>query len=987
MLARFFLGDHRITALNRIFVSRDKELQQLNDRLSLMTEGQGQVCFVTGEAGFGKTSLAAEFAQRAQERDEELLVVIGDCNAQTGIGDPYLPFREVLAMLAGDIDDRVAQGMTTEENASRLKKFLRVSKRLIVDVGPDLIDIFLPGAGIATRAGALVVGDKQKGRGRSSSFSGSAAALSMADTSLSNEQSRIFEQVTTVLTSLSQQKPLIVILDDLQWVDDSSASLLFHLARRIEGSRILIIGTYRPEEVAVGRGESRHPIAQVTSELKRHYGDPLVMLGDETEAETKLFVDSLIDTESNKLGDDFREELHKRTNGHALFTAELLLDMQERGDLLQDEEGDWTVGPSLDWNSLPARVEGVVEARISRLQSDLQEILTIASVEGETFTAQVIGRLQEIAERRLLKQLTQELDRQHRLVSEEGSKRIGDTRISRFRFRHHMFQKYLYENLGESEREQLHEDVASILEALYEGRRRRVSVQLAHHYEHAQMFGQAASCYLLAAERAASVHAYNEVLGLADRGLDSINRLGDVSDQSDLLLDLTLMRGEAQHHVGQFAESMETYRQTAELAARLQNPEALARAALGYDEPRWRCNLLETTAVELLNQALEVLDDGDSALRVCLIAHLARASLGSASPDDLMVMLDDAIAMARRVGDPRALVESLRTRLNLDRDPARIAGRIRLIGEILETADRIDDKYLQMELHAFRVYDLVALGDTTGWICDLEGLHRISVDISEPFYEYNHASMIVAPAIQAGRFEEAESLTMAAFETGQKLGIDNNEGVMGIQMFTIRREQGRLAEIAPIVKHFVDDHGTGAAWRPGLALVYADIGENEKARIEFERLAEDRFSAIPQDSLWQTCLTYLSEVCCALDRQEDAQVLYGLLSPYENLTVVVGNASVCLGATSRFLGQLATLLGRWEDAARHFEHALELNARMSAPTWLAHTQFHYSQMLMLRGETEDVEPAKEYLDSALRISTDLGMRGLESRIKSVTGDG
>jgi tetratricopeptide (TPR) repeat protein len=987
MLARFFLGDHRTTVLNRIFVSRDKELQQLDDRLRLMTKGQGQVCFVTGEAGFGKTTLAAEFAQRAQERDEELLVVIGDCNAQTGIGDPYLPFREVLAMLAGDIDDRVAQGMTTEENASRLKKFLRVSKRLIVDVGPDLIDIFLPGAGIATRAGALVVGDKQKGTGRSSSFSGSAAVLSMADTSLSNEQSRIFEQVTTVLTSLSQQKPLLVILDDLQWVDDSSASLLFHLARRIEGSRILIIGTYRPEEVAVGRGESRHPIAQVTTELKRHYGDPIVALGDETETETKQFVDSLIDTESNKLGDEFRDELHERTNGHALFTAELLLDMQERGDLLKDDEGDWTVGPSLDWNSLPARVEGVVEERISRLQSDLQEILTIASVEGETFTAQVIGRLQEIAERRLLKQLTQELDRQHRLVSEESSKRIGDTRISRFRFRHHMFQKYLYENLGESEREQLHEDVASILEALYEGRRRRISVQLAHHYEHAQMFSQAASYYLLAAERAASVHAYNEVLALADRGLDSLNRLGDVSSQSDLLLDLNLMRGEAQHHIGQFGESMETYRQTAELAAKLENPDALARAALGYDEPRWRCNLLETTAVELLNQALELLDDGDSALRVCLIAHLARASLGSASPDDLMVMLDDAIAMARRVGDPRALVESLRTRLNLDRNPAGIRNRVMLIDEILDTADDIGDKYLQMELHAYRAYDLVALGDTDGWARDLEELRQISVDISEPFYEYNHATMIVAPAIQAGRFEEAESLTMAAFETGQKLGVDNNEGVMGIQMFTIRREQGRLAEIAPIVKHFVDDHGPGAAWRPGLALVYADVGENEKARIEFERLADDRFSAIPRDSLWQTCLTYLSEVCCALDAREDAQYLYELLLPYEELTVVVGNASVCLGATSRFLGQLATVLGRWDDAARHFEHALELNARMSAPTWLAHTQYHFSRLLTLRGETEDVELAAELLDSALRISVDLGMRGLESRIKSGTGDG
>jgi tetratricopeptide (TPR) repeat protein len=972
--------------LNRIFVSREKELRQLDDKLGLMIEGQGQVCFVTGEAGFGKSSLTAEFARRAQGRNDELLVVIGDCNAQTGIGDPYLPFREVLAMLAGDVDDRVAQGMTTEENAGRLKNFLRVSKRVIVDVGPDLIDIFVPGAGIATRAGALVVGEKGKGRRRGSSYANSAAALSIADTSLSSEQSRIFEQVTTVLTSLSEQKPLILILEDLHWVDESSASLLFHLARRIEGSRIQIVGTYRPEEVAVGRGEARHPLAQVVTELKRHFGDPLVTLGDETEAEIRQFIDSLIDTEANKLGDTFRRELHQRTNGHALFTTELLLEMQERGDLVQNEAGEWVEGPALDWNTLPARVEGVVEERISRLQSELQEILTIASVEGETFTAQVIGRLQEIAERRLLKQLTQELDRRHRLVSEEGSKRLGDIRISTFRFRHHMFQRYLYENLGESEREQLHEDVATVLEELYAGRRTTVSVQLARHYECAQMYGQAASCYLLAGERASSVHAHNEALSLAQRGLDSLSRLGDVSGYPALLLDLNLLLGESQHHVGQFAESMETYQQTAAMAARLQAPEALARAALGYDEPRWRCNLLETTAVKLLTQALELLDDGDSDLRVYLMAHLARASLGSTSPGELMKMLDDAIAMARRIRDPRAMIESLRTRLSLNRDPAGIAGRIRLIGEILETADRINDKYLQMELHAFRAYDLVALGDMTGWICDLEGLHRISADISDPFYEYNYATMIAALPILAGRFDEAESLVMRAFETGQRLGVDNNEGVMGIQMFTIRREQGRLAEIAPIVKHFVDEHGAGAAWRPGLALVYADIGEFDKALAEFQRLAVNRFSAIPRDSLWQTSLSYLSEVCCELDAAEEARILYDFLLPYQDLTVVVGNASVCLGATSRFLGQLATMLGQWDDAERHFKHALDLDSQMSALTWLAHTRFHYSQMLFRRGGADDNKYANELLDAALQTANELGMRGLESRVKARTGD-
>ena len=987
MLARFSRQSQRSNALDQVFVSRDKELQQLDEKLSLMIEGQGQICFVTGEAGLGKTSLVAEFARRAQEREEELLVVIGDCNAQTGIGDPYLPFREVLAMLAGDIDDRVAQGMTTEENASRLKNFLLVSKQVIVDVGPDLIDIFLPGAGIATRAGALVAREKKKRRGHSSSFSSSAAGTSIADTSLSNEQSRIFEQVTTVLIALSRKKPLILILDDLQWVDESSASLLFHLARRIEGSRIQIVGTYRPEEVAVGRRESRHPMAQVLTELKRHYGDTLIVLGDETETEKRQFIDSLIDTEGNKIGEEFRNELHLRTDGHALFTAELLLAMQERGDLVQDDEGDWTIGPSLDWGTLPARIEGVVEERIDRLRSELQEILTIASVEGETFTAQVISRLQDIAERRLFKQLTQELDRQHRLVSEESSRRVGATRISHFKFRHSMFQRYIYENLGESEREQLHEDVASVLESLYEEHRERVTVQLAYHYEHAQMFAQAASCYLLSSERASSVYAHNEALALAERGLSSLNRLGDVSGQSDLMLELNLLIGESQHHVGRFAESMETYRQTAEIAARLESPEALARAALGYDEPRWRCNLLVTPAIKLLNQALELLDDSDSVLRVRLIAHLARASLGSAPLDDLMEMLDGAIEMARRIEDPRALIEALRTRLSLDRDPAQIGSRVSLIGEILVTAHDIDDKYLQMELLTFRIYDLVALGDAEGWERDLEAIRQIGADISEPFQEYNYRTMIVAPVIQAGRFEEAESMVMAAFDTGQKLGVDNIEGVMGIQMFTIRREQGRLAEIAPIVKHFVNQHGAGAAWRPGLALIYADIGEIENARVEFERLAADEFGLIPRDSLWQTCLTYLAEVCCAIDAAEDAQILYELLLPYENLTVVVGNASACLGATSRFLGQLAATLMRWDDAERHFRHALELNAQMSATPWLAHAQFQYSRMLFARGDAKDVESANELLDSALRIANDLGMGGLESHIKTGMGDG
>ena len=135
--------------MQRTFVSRDQQIDRLDQLLAQAVDGKGQVCFVTGEAGFGKSTLTAEFARRAQQRNSELLVAIGDCNSQTGIGDPYLPFREVLAMLAGDIDDRVAQGMTTVENASRLREYLRVSKRIIMEVGPDLIDILVPGIGLS----------------------------------------------------------------------------------------------------------------------------------------------------------------------------------------------------------------------------------------------------------------------------------------------------------------------------------------------------------------------------------------------------------------------------------------------------------------------------------------------------------------------------------------------------------------------------------------------------------------------------------------------------------------------------------------------------------------------------------------------------------------------------------------------------------------------------------------------------------------------
>src|SRR5262249_29800602 len=161
----------------------------------------------------------------------------------------------------------------------------------------------------------------------------------------------------------------------LHWVDAASSDLLFHLSREAAGSRMLILGTYRPDELAVSRGETHHPLAETLSELKRRHGDIWLDLGALAEADGRHFVETYLDTHPNRLGPAFREALFPRTKGHGLFTVELVRELRERGDVRQDEDGQWTQGPAINWNVLPARVEGVIEKRMQRLEQDLRTIL------------------------------------------------------------------------------------------------------------------------------------------------------------------------------------------------------------------------------------------------------------------------------------------------------------------------------------------------------------------------------------------------------------------------------------------------------------------------------------------------------------------------------------------------------------------------------------------------------------------------------------
>jgi DNA-binding CsgD family transcriptional regulator len=235
-------------------------------------------------------------------------------------------------------------------------------------------------------------------------------------------------------------------------------------------------------------------------------------------------------------------------------------------------------------------------------------------------------------------------------------------------------------------------------------------------------------------------------------------------------------------------------------------------------------------------------------------------------------------------------------------------------------------------------------------------------------------------ALLGGRLAKAERLAVEALSIGQRAQTEGRAGVFGIQMFTLRREQGRLREVEMAVRQFVQQHGATATWRPGLALIYSDLGREREARLAFESLAKHDFADCPRDSLWAGSLTYLAEVCSFLGDIPRASTLYRLLLPYAGRSIVMGGGVVCYGAASRYLGMLAATMACWEEAAQHFADALAMNTRMGARPWLAHTQHEYAKMLLARNQPGDREEAAALLNTALATARELGMHGLEARL-------
>jgi tetratricopeptide (TPR) repeat protein len=429
-------------------------------------------------------------------------------------------------------------------------------------------------------------------------------------------------------------------------------------------------------------------------------------------------------------------------------------------------------------------------------------------------------------------------------------------------------------------------------------------------------------------------------------------------------------------------EASQSFIEAAALARAIGTPADLARAALGAEEIEVNTDVVGDAA-GLLEAALAELREGDNVLRCRVLSHLGRASFKLGAFERASALMREATDLARRLGDRGARLEAVDcAQIATAGQPCtaqELATRRASLDEVGAIAEEISPKLFTRFL-CYSMVTCLEMGDLTAFEAHLARYRAMADRMRTHFWDLK--SIDALRAILQGDFAAAERRAEEALQT--PAGVDGEvvTGVYGMQMFTIRREQGRLAEVAPLVKRFVAERSRDASWRPGLALIAADLGFTQAAQKTLSEIAAEGF-AFPIDAKRNITLCYLAEVCARLADAERAERLYELLAPYRDSAVVVPIATICCGSTARYLGMLASVMGDWATAEAHFEAALEMDERLQAWPWLAHTKHEFALMLRERGRLGDRDSADAFLAEASASAERFGMAALQARIRTL----
>jgi DNA-binding CsgD family transcriptional regulator/tetratricopeptide (TPR) repeat protein len=782
------------------------------------------------------------------------------------------------------------------------------------------------------------------------------------DTEPDTGRHRLHTAVTNLLAKASRRRSVLLVLEDGHWADAGTLLLLRHLARTTWGGRVLLVVTFRDTEVDVPR-----ELTETLADLRR--SEDVVRMRLDALSGTDV-ADFVVRAAKCDLDDEVRElavSIHDLTDGNAFLICELWRALIETGTV---EVGDGRIRVLRPLRELatPTSVREVVNQRLARLDPRAAELLELAATIGPEFKLDVIRRVAGLAERELLAALEETVA--SGMVEELPAPRLV------CRFTHELLRRAVYDRLSLARRAELHLRVGEALVA--GGASERALADLAHHFSAAAPLGgseRAIHYNIRAAGAASAALAFDDAASRLRAAIDL--GIGDERERAELLLQL----GTTYNRAGDATAAFEAFAAAAGIAREQGSSELLARAAVGYEDAGWRPGISSRQTTDLLEEAIPALaEEDDPELRVGLLAGLARALDLQGEHERGAIVRGNAIELARRLGDRPGLARVL-VRSYWARGTSPLEEILAMLAEGKDLAEELDDAELQTEAMAWRVPTFVSMCDLGSARVEVLGLRQMAERTAQPFMHHVAEHYASAIALCDGHLAEAETMAERSHEWGRLLTGREPTGTYGIQMFSIRREQGRLAELAPVIRILAGDAERQGPWRPGLLAVLVELGMEAQARRELSHLAAEGIDGF-RTSLWTATLAYLADACTALGHEAMAAIVYPELEPLAGANVMIGQLVSCYGAADRYLGMLAGTLGEVERAEEHFERALELNRRMEMPTWVAHTAYEYARFLHMQKGAERTR-AQALASESAALAERIGMRELLGRIRAL----
>jgi tetratricopeptide (TPR) repeat protein len=773
---------------------------------------------------------------------------------------------------------------------------------------------------------------------------------------------RLFDALTGLLRRASDERPLVLVLEDIHAADAPSLLLLQFVAAEIGTSRVLVVATYRDTELARDQ-----PLRASLSELARIHGITKMSLSGLEPLDVGRYIESIAGRPPPA---ELVGSIHQETEGNPLFVGELVRLLESEGRL-------WAAPGGERW-PIPEGVRDVIGRRLDRLPPACREVLTLGSVMGRDLAVEMLQRITGRSAEDILDGMRDAL----------AARLIGDVRDApgRLRFSHSLIRYTLYEDLMPADRVRLHRAVGEALESMYPNDVESHVAELAYHFFEAAPGGDADKAveYAIAAgKRAIGLLAYEEAVRLFAKALRALRDSPDEARRCDVLLLL----GDAQGRAGDTRAAKETFLEAAEIATRLDEPAALARAAVGYSGRfPWLRAGIDRQVIPLLKQALDAIGSEDSVLRVLLLSRLAGALRDQPSPEPRASIAAEAVAAARRIGDPETLTYAVLAQWGATSlGPDGAENHDAFAEELDRLADQVGDRELAMNPGWIRFIARMTIGEVWEAKAQQELYGRLAAELGQPSQRWYVGVMATILSLQDGRFEEAERLIEETMEAGREAQAWDAEASRLFALFILRREQGRLGEVEADLRRAMITHPGYRSIRCMLLATLCDLGRIDEARALFDQLAAGDFAAFPKDNEWLFALTLLAEATQSLEERDRAVTLYEQLSPYAGL-VGLAASEVSTGPVSRPLGILAALIGRAEEAAGHFEDAIERAQRMGARPWVAHSKRAYAAMLAGSHRRNDRAQAIELARGALEICEETGMATLGERVTALLGE-